>query len=36
MFERMMELLDDNELTKIVEQRLSSSFKSIKVNIDEL
>lgn len=35
-FERMMDLLDDNELNKIVDQRLSSPFKSIKVDIDEL
>lgn len=35
-YEWMMELLDDNELTKIVEHRLSSPFKSVKVNIDEL
>lgn len=35
-FERMMMLLDDNELNQIVEQRLSSPFKSIKVDIDEL
>jgi len=35
-FERMMDLLDDNELNKIVERRLSSPFKSVKVNIDEL
>lgn len=35
-FERMMDLLDDNELNKIAEQRLSSPFKSIKVDIDEL
>jgi antitoxin StbD len=35
-FERMIELLDDHDLFKIVEQRLSSPFKSIKVDIDEL
>lgn len=35
-FERMMDLLDDNELYKIVEKRLSSPFKSVKVDIDEL
>tara|TARA_Y100000588_G_C14159656_1_gene884248 strand:+ start:971 stop:1222 length:252 start_codon:yes stop_codon:yes gene_type:complete len=35
-FERMMDLLDDNELSKIVEKRLSTPFKSVKVNIDEL
>lgn len=35
-FERMMELIDDNELNKIAEQRLSSPFESIKVDIDAL
>ena len=35
-FERMVDLLDDNELSKIVEKRLSTPFKSVKVNIDEL
>jgi len=35
-FERMMDLIDNNELNKIVEQRLSSPFESIKVDIDEL
>lgn len=35
-FERMMDLIDEHEFYKIVEQRLSSSFKSVKVNIDEL
>jgi antitoxin StbD len=34
-FERMMDLLDDHELCKIVEKRLSSPFKSVKVDIDE-
>ncbi|STX29819.1 Stability protein StbD [Legionella beliardensis] len=31
-----MELLDDNELAKLVEHRLSSPFKSVKVDIDAL
>lgn len=35
-FERMMDQIDDNELNKIVEQRLASPFKSIKVDINEL
>lgn len=35
-FERIMDIIDDNDLNKIVEQRLSASFKSVKVDIDEL
>lgn len=35
-FEKMMELIDDSELCKIVEERMSNSFESIKVDIDEL
>ncbi len=35
-YERMMDLLDDKELYEIVEKRLSSPFKSVKVDIDEL
>lgn len=35
-FERLMDLIDENELYKVVEQRLSSPFESIKVDIDEL
>ena len=35
-FERLMEIIDENELYKIVEQRLTSPCKSIKVNLDEL
>ena len=31
-----MELIDENELHKLVEQRLASPFESIKVDIDEL
>jgi antitoxin StbD len=35
-FEKLMDLVDENELNKIVEQRLSAPFTSIKVNIDDL
>ncbi|KTC83843.1 type II toxin-antitoxin system prevent-host-death family antitoxin [Legionella brunensis] len=35
-FEKLMDLVDENELHKIVEQRLSAPFTSIKVNIDDL
>lgn len=35
-FERLIDLIDENELHKVVEQRLSFPFKSIKVDIDEL
>ncbi|ASQ45409.1 type II toxin-antitoxin system Phd/YefM family antitoxin [Legionella clemsonensis] len=35
-FEKLMDLVDENELYKIVEQRLSARFTSIKVNIDDL
>lgn len=35
-FERLMDLINENELYKVVEQRLSSPFKFIKVDIDEL
>ncbi|STX55591.1 Stability protein StbD [Legionella beliardensis] len=35
-YERMIELLDDIELTKIVEHHLPSTFKSVKIDIDEL
>ncbi len=31
-----MDLIDENELHKIVEERLSAPFTSIKVNIDDL
>lgn len=35
-FERIMDQIDNNELSKIVEQRLASPFKSIKVDMNEL
>ena len=35
-YERLIDLIDENELYKIVEQRLASPFESIKVDIDEL
>lgn len=35
-YEKLMDLIDKNELNKLVEQRLSTPFKSIKVDIDEL
>lgn len=35
-FERMMDLIDDNELSKLIEKRLASPFKSVKVDLDEL
>jgi antitoxin StbD len=35
-YEHMMDLLDDKELYEIVEKRLSSPFRSVKVDIDEL
>ncbi len=35
-FEKMMELIDDTELSRVVEERMNTSFESIKVDIDEL
>ncbi len=35
-FEKLMDLVDDNELQKIVKQRLSSPFNSIKLDINDL
>ena len=35
-YEKLMDLVDDNELQKIVEQRLSTPFISVKVDLDEL
>ncbi|MBA3535911.1 MAG: type II toxin-antitoxin system prevent-host-death family antitoxin [Tatlockia sp.] len=35
-YELLMDLVDENELEKVVEQRLLKPFTSIKVNIDEL
>lgn len=35
-FEKMMELIDDAELSSVVEERMNTSFESIKVDIDEL
>ena len=35
-FERLMEMIDDNELRSIVTERLTDKHTSIKVNIDEL
>ncbi len=36
MFEMLMELVDDNVLHQIVEQRLSDNSRSVRVDIDEL
>ncbi|HHF7344531.1 TPA: type II toxin-antitoxin system Phd/YefM family antitoxin [Legionella feeleii] len=35
-FEKLMDLVDELELQKIVEQRLSTPFTSVKVNLDDL
>lgn len=35
-FEKLMDFIDDNELKSIVEQRLSTPFTSVKVEIDDL
>lgn len=35
-YEKLMDLIDENELHRMVEERLSSPFKSIKVKLDEL
>jgi antitoxin StbD len=35
-FERLMDLVDENELQNIVKQRLSTLFQSIKVELDDL
>jgi antitoxin StbD len=35
-YEKLMDLVDDNELQKIVDQRLSTPFTSVKVDLDEL
>ena len=35
-FEKLMDAVDDNELKNIVAQRLSTPFKSIKVEFDDL
>lgn len=35
-FEHMLNLIDEHELQKIVENRLSTPFTSIQVDLDEL
>jgi len=35
-FEKLMDTIDDNELRHLVEQRLSTPFTSIKVDLDDL
>ena len=35
-FEHMMDLIDEQELKKIVAKRLSSPFDSVKVDLNEL
>jgi antitoxin StbD len=35
-YELLMELVDEKELEKVIMQRLSKPFTSIKVDIDEL
>ena len=35
-FERLMDLLDESELQKLVAERLASPFKSVKVELDDL
>jgi len=35
-YEKLMDLVDEYELQKIVKQRLATSFTSIKVDVDEL
>jgi len=36
LFEKMMEMLDDNELQNIVSKRLSDNSTPVKVNLDDL
>lgn len=35
-YEKMMEIIEEYQLSKLVEERLNDSEKSIKVDIDEL
>jgi antitoxin StbD len=35
-FEKLLDAVDDNELKNIVEQRLSTPFTSVKVELDDL
>jgi len=35
-FEKLMDAIDDNDLKNIVEQRLATPFKSIKVDLNDL
>ena len=36
LYEKMVDIIDDYHLSKIVEERLEDNGESIKVNIDEL
>ncbi len=36
LFEKMMDLIDENDLREIVSQRLSNPFSSVKVEFDDL
>ena len=35
-YEKLMDVIDENELKAIVEQRLSAPFTSVKVELDDL